>query len=396
MREIILIKDGELALKGLNRGTFENVLDKTVKTRLKDIGKAKIFRSQSTLNIVPEDETYDLDEAVKRVSKIFGISRFSKAAQAPKDIDGIIITACEYLGNEFQKAKTFKVEAKRADKTFPFNSPQICAKTGEGILKAFNHLKVDVHNPDIVVNVEIRETAAYVHAPQLKGAGGMPVGTAGKAVILISGGIDSPVAAYMMAKRGLQLVAVHFASPPYTLPQAEEKVKSLLDKVGDFAGHIKLIVVPFTKIQEAIRDNCPTELFTVIMRRQMMKISEMAARNNDCLALITGESLGQVASQTLPAMYCTDNASTLPVLRPLVGFDKNDIVKISREIGTFDISIEPFEDCCTVFTPKHPKLRPNLEKVIEAENKISDKMRLQALEAAEIYEIKSRRKRNVC
>lgn len=396
MREIILIKDGELALKGLNRGTFENVLDKTVKTRLKDIGKAKIFRSQSTLNIVPEDETYDLDEAVKRVSKIFGISRFSKAAQAPKDIDGIIITACEYLGKEFQKAKTFKVEAKRADKTFPFNSPQICAKTGEGILKTFNHLKVDVHNPDIVVNVEIRETAAYVHAPQLKGAGGMPVGTAGKAVILISGGIDSPVAAYMMAKRGLQLVAVHFASPPYTLPQAEEKVKSLLDKVGDFAGHIKLIVVPFTKIQEAIRDNCPTELFTVIMRRQMMKISEMAARNNDCLALITGESLGQVASQTLPAMYCTDNASTLPVLRPLVGFDKNDIVKISREIGTFDISIEPFEDCCTVFTPRHPKLRPNLEKVIEAENKISDKMRLQALEAAEIYEIKSRRKRNVC
>lgn len=392
MREIILIKDGELALKGLNRGTFENVLDKTVKARLKGLGKASIFRSQSTLNVIPEEENYDLDEAVKRVSKIFGISRFSKAAQAPKDIEGIIFAACEYLKDDFQKAETFKVESKRADKTFPFNSPQICAKIGEGILKTFNHLKVDVHNPDIVVNVEIRETAAYVHAPQLKGAGGMPVGTAGKAAIMISGGIDSPVAAYMMAKRGIQLVAVHFASPPYTLPQAEEKVKALLDKVGDFAGHIKLLVVPFTEIQEAIRDNCPTELFTVIMRRQMMKISEMAARNHDCLALITGESLGQVASQTLPAMYCTDNASTLPVLRPLVGFDKNDIVKISREIGTFDISIEPFEDCCTVFTPKHPKLRPNLEKVIEAEKKITDEMREKALDAAAVYEIKSKRK----
>ena len=274
----------------------------------------------------------------------------------------------EYLKSTLENAKTFKVEAKRADKRFPLKSPEICRELGGVILSKYHHLKVDVHNPDVTVFVEIRDTNAYVHAEQIQGAGGLPVGTAGMASILISGGIDSPVAAWTMAKRGLRLNAIHFASPPYTSPRAEMKVKTLLSKVARYSGCINLAIVPFTEIQDEIANNCPEEYFTIIMRRMMMRIAEKIARDSGSLALITGESLGQVASQTLPALVTTDAVANIPVLRPLIGMDKEEIVTISRNIDTFETSILPYEDCCTVFTPKHPKTRPTLESCSDAES----------------------------
>ena len=292
----------------------------------------------------------------------------SRAAQCEKDIEVIKNTALEYLRDELSFARTFKVEAKRSDKNFPYNSPQICNEVGGFILLHLHHLKVDVHNPDVKVTVEVRDNHAFIHGNQLKGAGGMPTGTGGKACVLISGGIDSPVAAWMMAKRGLSLTAVHFASPPYTSERAEMKVHELLKKVARYCGRIDLYTVPFTEIQENIRDNSPEDMFTITMRRIMMKIATRIAEDKDCGALITGESVGQVASQTMWALRCTDDAAGLPVFRPCIGMDKNEIIEISRKIDTFDISIEPYEDCCTVFTPKHPRTKPTLEMAIEAEN----------------------------
>ncbi|MGN1051663.1 MAG: tRNA uracil 4-sulfurtransferase ThiI, partial [Acutalibacteraceae bacterium] len=309
------------------------------------------------------------DEVCERISKIFGIVSFSRACVAEKDMDDIYDKAKEYLAESLSCVSTFKVEAKRSDKKFPLKSPEICREVGGELLKAFPHLSVDVHHPDVVVTVEIRDFGAYIHGNEMKGAGGVPVGTSGKAAILISGGIDSPVAAYMMAKRGLRLTAIHFASPPYTSPLAEDKVNRLLHKVSLYSGTICEFTVPFTKIQERIKERCPEELFTIIMRRLMMKISSIIATNNDCSALITGESLGQVASQTIGAIHCTEEASDKVIFRPLIGMDKEEIVQISRKIDTFDISIEPYEDCCTVFTPKHPRTKPNLKYVLEAEEK---------------------------
>ena len=278
--------------------------------------------------------------------------------------------ACEYLKEQLDSASTFKVETKRADKKFHLKSPEISAQVGGAILKKFPHIKVNVHSPDIIVTVEIRDFAAYVRGNAIKGAGGLPVGTGGKAAILISGGIDSPVAAWMMAKRGVELCAIHFASPPYTSERAEKKVVSLLKKVSEYSGRMTMYTVPFTEIQVAIRDKCPEELFTIIMRRLMFEISTRIAIQNNCSALITGESLGQVASQTIGAIQCVDVASGLPVFRPLIGMDKDEIVAISRKINTFDISIEPYEDCCTVFTPKHPRTKPILKYVVSAEKDV--------------------------
>ncbi len=370
MKEILLLKDGEIVLKGLNRRQFEDVLKKNIKIALHSLGRFEITSAQSTISVRPLDDGIDLDEASERVSRVFGIVSFSRAALCEeKSMESVLATAPVYLEKQLRAAKTFKVEAKRSDKKFPLKSPEICRELGGVILSKYPHLKVDVHHPDVTVYVEIRDFGAYVHADSLRGAGGIPVGTGGKAVILISGGIDSPVAAYMMAKRGLRLTAVHFASPPYTSRRAEEKVVRLLQKVSRYAGPMTMYTVPFTKLQEKLRDDCPEELFTIIMRRLMMEISQRIARDNDCAALITGESLGQVASQTIGALNCTDEAADMVVFRPLIGMDKQEIIDISYKIDTYETSIEPYEDCCTVFTPKHPRTKPVLKFVKEAQQR---------------------------
>lgn len=369
MKEILLLKDGEIVLKGLNRRSFEDVLKKNLKYALRSLGSFEITSAQSTIYVKPLSESIDLDEACDRVSRVFGIASFSRAAVCEKTIESVLETVPVYLEKELNTVKTFKVEAKRSDKRFPLKSPEICREAGGEILSKFPHLKVDVHNPELTVNVEIRDFGAYIHGEPHKGAGGIPVGTGGKAAILISGGIDSPVAAYMMAKRGIQLTAIHFASPPYTSRRAEDKVVRLLRKVSKYSGSMTMYTVPFTKIQEKIKEECPEELFTIIMRRLMMQISSKIAERNDCLALVTGESLGQVASQTIGALACTDDASDMLVFRPLIGMDKQEIIDISYKIDTYNISIEPYEDCCTVFTPKHPRTRPVLKYVKEAQEK---------------------------
>lgn len=367
MKEIILIKNGELALKGLNRSTFEDILIKNIRKRIKPLGEFEYRKEQSTVSVVPMDDYIDMDEVSDRISRVFGIAAYSRALQVEKDMNVILEQAPEYLAEQLKTARTFKVEGKRSDKKFPLKSPEISAQVGGAILSKFPHLKVDVRNPEILVTIEIREKFAFIRGNQTKGAGGMPTGTAGKASILISGGIDSPVAAYMMAKRGLVLNAIHFASPPYTSPQSEEKVHNLLRKVSKYSGNICLFTVGFTEIQEEIRDKCPEDLFTLIMRRFMMRISQRIAEKEESKALITGESLGQVASQTLNALACTDAVVSMPVFRPLIGLDKDEIIKVSRKIDTFDISIEPYEDCCTVFTPKHPKTKPQISIIETAE-----------------------------
>ena len=385
MKEIILIKNGELALKGQNRRGFEEILMKNIRRRLKPLGTVNIRAAQSTVYIEPADGGFDMDEAERRISKIFGIAAFTRAAVTEKNMDSVKATAADYLSKSLGAANTFKVEAKRADKTFPLKSPEICRETGGYILSKFKGLKVDVHNPDITVTVEIRENGAYVHGDQIKGAGGMPVGTGGRAAVLISGGIDSPVAAYTMAKRGIELVGVHFASPPYTGPRAEQKVRDLLTVVSGYSGRIPFFIVPFTEIQLEIDEKCPEELFTVIMRRFMMRIAQIIAKKEDCKALITGESVGQVASQTMDAICCTDKVCEMPVFRPLIGNDKDEIVAVSRKIGAFETSILPFEDCCTVFTPRHPRTKPRIEMIEKAESALDiDRLVSAAVEGARL------------
>ncbi len=391
MKEILLLKDGEIVLKGLNRRQFEDVLKKNIRTTLQPLGRFEITSAQSTICVRPLSEDTDLDEACERIGRVFGIVSYSRAALCEeKTMASVLETAPAYLEKQLRAAKTFKVEAKRSDKKFPLKSPEICRELGGTILSRYPHLRVDVHHPDVTVYVEIRDFGAYVHADPIRGAGGIPVGTGGKAVILISGGIDSPVAAYMMAKRGLRLTAVHFASPPYTSLRAEEKVVRLLQKVSRYAGPIKMITVPFTKLQEKLRDDCPEELFTIIMRRLMMEISQRIARDNDCAALITGESLGQVASQTIGALNCTDEAADMVVFRPLIGMDKQEIIDISYKIDTYETSIEPYEDCCTVFTPRHPRTKPILKFVKEAQQRAGfEPLIEEALQNLKITQIQS-------
>lgn len=392
MKEIILLKDGEIVLKGLNRRTFEDVLKKNIRHAISHLGSFEIKSAQSIIYVKPLSDDIDLDEACLKISRVFGIVSYSRAAICEeKTLESIIATAPVYLEKELKAVKTFKVEARRSDKRFPYKSPEICAELGGVILDKFPHLSVDVHNPDLIVNVEVRDFGAYVHGAAHKGAGGIPVGTSGNAAILISGGIDSPVAAYMMAKRGLKLTAVHFASPPYTSKRAEDKVVRLLRRVSRYAGKMTMYTVPFTKIQETIKNECQEELFTIIMRRLMMQISSRIAADNDCTALITGESLGQVASQTIGALSCTDDAADLLVFRPLIGMDKQEIIDISYKIDTYDISIEPYEDCCTVFTPKHPRTRPVLKYVKEAQEKANfEPMIEEALANLKVTEISAK------
>ena len=370
MKEIILIKLGEIVLKGLNRRNFEDTLMRSLKRRLAKIGSFQVKIAQSTISVTPMDEEADMDEAVDCVAKIFGIAAFSRACVTEKDLASIKQSAAQYLADTLENVSTFKVEAKRSDKKFPYQSPAICEEVGGYLLEQFPNLTVNVHEPDVTVTVEVRDFGAYIRAGLIRGAGGIPVGTGGKACVLISGGIDSPVASYMMAKRGIELTAVHFASPPYTSIRAEEKVVELLERVAKYSGRIKMFTVPFTEIQEQIREKCKEDYFTIIMRRFMMQIAEKIARQNGCHALITGESLGQVASQTMMAIECTDAACEMPVFRPLIGMDKEEIITISRKIDTFEVSIQPYEDCCTVFTPKHPKTKPVLSDVLKEQNKL--------------------------
>ena len=368
MKELIIFKEGEIALKGLNKRTFEDAFIRNLKHRLNKLGKFEYTKAQSTIYAIPQSEDIDLDEAVELGSKVFGAAALCRALVVEKNFESICKEAIAYIEETAMMSRTFKVEAKRSDKKFPMKSPEICMELGGKILEAYPHLTVDVKNPQMVVTVEIRDTAAYVHAGNLQGAGGIPVGTSGSAMLLLSGGIDSPVAAYMMAKRGVKLSAIHYVSPPYTSERARLKVERLCEKLTPYCGDVAFYCVPFTKIQEALRDNCPEELFTILMRRLMMEIAQRIAEEKDMQALITGESVGQVASQTMGAIVCTDAACRMPVFRPVIGMDKTEIVEIARKIDTFDISIEPYEDCCTVFTPKHPKTRPILAEVEAAQN----------------------------
>ncbi len=365
--EMILAKMGEVVLKGGNRRQFESKMLRVIRARLRPLGRFNVYAIQSTVYVEPEEETCDCAAAFDTVSKVFGIVSLSRAYACEKDIDAICRAACERLAPELSAAKTFKVESKRSDKRFPLKSPEISSLVGAAVLEAFPHLRVDVYEPDRTVYVEVRDLSAYVHTDPVPGAGGLPQGTAGRAAVLLSGGIDSPVAAWMMARRGLELEAVHFFSYPYTSERAKQKVLDLAKILVRHTGYMTVHVVPFTAIQEKIRDCCPEEYFTLVMRRSMMRIAEAIAKKNACSAIITGESLGQVASQTTLAMGVTEAVTDMPVFRPLIGMDKEEIVKVSRRIGTYDTSILPYEDCCTVFTPKHPRTRPKLELVEEAE-----------------------------
>ena len=368
--EMLLLKLGEVVLKGLNRHTFEDKLVNNVRRRMRQCGSFQVTLRQSTIYVEPQNDECDMEAAWEACRQVFGIAACARAVPCEKTTQAIVETARTYLADEFAKARTFKVESKRADKLFPMTSIQISQEVGGDLADLFPHVAVDVHNPDLIVFVEIREKYAYVHAPSIPGAGGLPIGMGGHAVSLLSGGLDSPVSSWMMARRGVELEMVHFVSPPYTSQQAQDKVLELAHLLTAYCGRMLVHVIPFTEIQEEIRKNCPEEFFTLIMRRFMMRLAEAVARKAGAKALITGESLGQVASQTMMALGVTDEVATMPVLRPLIGMDKVEIIRIAREIGTYDTSILPYEDCCTVFTPRHPATRPNLEEVREAEAKL--------------------------
>ena len=367
MHEIILCKLGEIVLKGLNRHSFEMKLMSNIRRRTQRYGKFKIYSRQSTIYVEPVEETCDLNAAYDACKKVFGIIAIARAVPCAKEKEVIFATAKEYLGPALLAAKSFKVESKRSDKSFPMGSIQLSQWVGGALHDAFPHLTVDVHHPELTVYVEVREDAAYVHGPAEAAAGGLPLGMGGHAVSLLSGGIDSPVSSYMIAKRGVQLEMIHFASPPYTSELAREKVLKLAQELTPWCGRLAVFIIPFTEIQEEIRRKCPEDHFTLIMRRFMMRLADMLAQELRCRALVTGENLGQVASQTMQALAVSEDVTTMPVLRPLIGLDKEEIVKIARKIGTFDTSILPYEDCCTVFTPRHPKTKPNLEEVREYE-----------------------------
>lgn len=389
MKEIILAKYGEIILKGGNRPRFESILINNINNATKNIAKAHVRVSQATVYVDVEDPE-KLDVMVDRLSRIFGLVSITRAAVCEKDIEKIKETAKEYLAQTLTAGTRFKVEAKRSDKKFTLNSPQICMEVGGYLDDEYPDIIVDVHNPDATIKVEVREDWAYVYCEEnkIKGQGGMPIGTGSKATLLLSGGIDSPVAGHMIAKRGVEIDAVNFFSFPYTSDRAKEKVIELASIIARYTSKINLYIVPFTEIQLQIRDKCPEEHMTLVMRRFMMRISERIARKNKSKALITGESVGQVASQTLAALDVTNAVVDMPVLQPLVGMDKIEIMDRAREIDTFETSILPYEDCCTVFTPKHPTVNPKRES-IEKSEKVLDIEALieEAMQGIEVLEI---------
>ena len=370
MKEIFLLKLGEIVLKGANKRQFENKLRSNVRRRMRPFGEFDVYLLQSTVYVEPMNDECDVDGAWDACHTIFGVVSLCRCRPCEKNCDAIFEAIENYLGDDLDCAKSFKVESKRSDKRFPLNSIQLSQEIGGRLAEAHPATAVDVHHPDYTVYVEVRDLAAYVHGPAEPGAGGLPTGVGGRAMCLLSGGIDSPVAAYMIAKRGVEIEAVHFFSYPYTSQLAKDKVIELARLVTRYSGRMTVNIVSFTEIQEAIRDNCPEEFFTLIMRRFMMEIAQRIAKWDGCGALITGENLGQVASQTMEAMAVTGAVVDIPIFMPLVGMDKEEIVTIARKIGTLDTSILPYEDCCTVFTPKHPKTKPTLEQLLHAERKL--------------------------
>lgn len=392
-QEMILLKCGEMVLKGLNRRVFEDQLLKNVRHRLSRIGQFSVRAMQSTVYIRPEGESRTpetVDAAVEAMRQVYGVVAICRTAECEKDMEAILRLVPAYCADELARVKTFRAEVRRSDKLFPLTSPEIAAETGGAILDAFPHLTVSLDQPELVVYIEIRDRAAYVHAGKIAGAGGLPVGVGGQALLLLSGGIDSPVAGHMMAKRGVELTAVHFDSPPYTSIRARQKVLDLAQEMSCRCGRFDLWIVNTAHIMEEIRDNCPEDLFTLILRRFMMRLACRIADRTSCMAVITGESLGQVASQTMPALAVTAAVCDRLMFRPLIGMDKEEIIRIARETGTFETSTLPYADCCTVFTPKHPKTKPRIEQVEEAEQALDvEALIAETLDAAELVHIRA-------
>ncbi len=386
MKQIILVKYGEIILKGLNRHTFEDLLIRNIKNSLRPI-QSTIWRAQATIYIDIADAD-EMDEAIERLEKVFGIVAIIRAYVLSKDFEQLKAEAKEALKEELSDAVSFKVSAKRADKKYPMTSPEICAELGGYLSEAYPHVKVDVKNPEKTVTAEVRETNVYVYCNRIKGLGGMPVGSNSKALLLLSGGIDSPVAGYMVAKRGVALEAVHFFSHPYTSERAKDKVLKLAKIVSAYTGGMKVHIVPFTDIQLEIKEKCPADQLTLIMRRFMMAIAEKVATQHNAKALVTGESIGQVASQTVEALYVTNDAVRMPVFRPVIGMDKEEIVEIARKIDTFETSVLPYEDCCTVFTPRHPLTKPKLANIVKSEKLLDfDRLVQEAVDGVETVEV---------
>lgn len=389
MNEIFLLKLGEIVLKGANKRQFENKLRQNVRRRMKAFGEFDVYLMQSTVYVQPMNDECDVDGAWEACNSIFGVVSLCRCRPCEKNLDAIFNAIEEYLGDDLDCAKSFKVESKRSDKAFPMTSIQLSQAIGGRLAEAHPHVAVDVHHPDYTVYVEVRDLAAYVHGPAEPGAGGLPTGVGGRSMVLLSGGIDSPVAAYMIAKRGVEIECVHFFSYPYTSELAKNKVLELARLVTRYSGRMTVNIVSFTEIQEAIRDNCPEEYFTLIMRRFMMEISMRIGKQHGCGSLVTGENLGQVASQTMEAMAVTGAVADIPIFMPLIGMDKEEIVTIARKIGTFETSVLPYEDCCTVFTPKHPKTKPTIGQLLNAEKNLDrEALILTALENTEKITVK--------
>lgn len=368
-QNILIVRCGEVALKGMNKPYFERMLVDRIRKNLKEFHGVDV-RRQEGLIFVRADKALDIQAIIKQVSKVFGVASISQAVEAPSELDAIGAEAVKYMLGliEEKGVKTFKVEAKRADKNFPVKSPEIGRIIGAKVLIGCKVLKVDVHEPDVLLHVDVRSDRTYIYDAKIQGFGGLPLGTNGKGMVLLSGGIDSPVAAWMMAKRGMLIEAVHFHSYPYTSPRAQEKVEDLARIVASYCGRFKLHCVNLLPIQEQIVANCPEEETTIHVRMFMMRIAERIARDTGCMMLITGENLGQVASQTAEALVVTDSAVSMPVMRPLIAMDKTDIMDKAQEIGTFETSIQPYEDCCTVFLPKHPSTKPHLDRILASES----------------------------
>ena len=388
-KNILIVRCGEVALKGMNKPYFERMLVDRIKNNLKSFQGVDVKRSEGLI-FVRADKKLDIDAIIKEISKVFGVASISKAVEAPSDMDAIGEEAVKYMLDLIEKRgiHTFKVEGKRADKTFPVKSPEIGRIIGAKVLIGCKVLKVDVHNPDVLLHVDVRHDRSYIYEGKIPGFGGLPLGTNGKGLTLLSGGIDSPVATWMMAKRGMLIEAVHFHSYPYTSQRAQEKVEDLARIVSTYCGRFKMHMINLLPIQEAIVTNCPEEETTILVRRFMMRIAERIAKDTGCMMLITGENLGQVASQTAEALVVTDASVDLPVMRPLIAMDKVDIMAKAEEIGTFETSIQPYEDCCTVFLPKHPTTKPKLERILESESKLDVEALIEAaVQSQEIVNI---------
>ncbi len=388
-RNLFIVRFGEAALKGQNKPYFEKLLVERIRKLVKRLGSIEVRRKEGLI-FVRADKSIPQEDIIREIGKVFGIASISPAVECPSDLEEIGRAAVEYMNRLIQEkgVKTFKVEAKRADKSFPVKSPDIAKKVGASVLKGCKVLKVDVHDPDVHLFVDLRRDVTYLYQQKIKGLGGLPLGSNGKGLVLLSGGIDSPVAAWMMARRGMQIEAVHYHSYPYTSERAQEKVEELAGILAVYCSRFKMHVINMLPIQEQIAAHCPAEEMTIQLRRFMMRVGEKIAAQNDCSMLVTGESLGQVASQTAEALCVTDASVTMPVMRPLIAMDKTEIMDLARHIGTYEKSIEPYEDCCTVFLPKHPLTKPRLDRIERSEAGLDvERLISEAVESEETIDI---------